>query len=153
MMTTDQGDNAKSGCSRTRAFFSVLLVGLLTSGMARAGSPRPVDYIYETQLTLWFGGVIGAAFFAIKFRNETSYWSAAWKTCLAFIGVAFAVGLWGANLAIASSAAIAGLFACVLMILPGVALFYWRNLITNIILGLLISLIVISLAAAIFYRK
>jgi hypothetical protein len=97
--------------------------------------------------------VIGSSFFAIKFRNESSYWSAAWKTHLVFIGTTFLLGLWGANLVLATSAAIAGLFAGALMILPGVALFYWRNRITNIILGLLISLIVISVAAAIFYRK
>jgi hypothetical protein len=152
-MTTNQEDKVKSGCSRTRAFFSVLLVGLFINGMARSGSPRSVDYIYSTSLTLWFGGVIGSSFFAIKFRNESSYWSAAWKTHLIFIGTTFLLGLWGANLVLATSAAIAGLFAGALMILPGVALFYWRNLITNIILGLLISLIVISVAAAIFYRK
>lgn len=145
--------------SRFRAFFSILLVGWMIVGMARSGHRRDfshIDNIYLTALGAWSGGILFASFFAIKFRDSDSYISAAKKTYLSFIVGTFLFGLLGSNFNTATIAALAGLLAGILFVFPGVALFYWRNLVTNIIFWIIILLNILALIVVgyfIYYGK
>jgi len=140
--------------SRFRAFFSTLIIGWMIVGMARSGHRRDFSYsdnIYLTALGAWSGGILFASFFAIKFRDSNSYFLAAIKTYLAFVVGTFLFGLLGSNFNVAAIAALVGLFAGILFIFPGVALFYWRNLFTNIIFWIIILINILALIVVGYY--
>lgn len=118
-----------------RAFFSVLLMGLCLSGSAR---PDPADYPtrYQwmqmvTAISACSFGALAAAGFAIKWRKLDAYWSIVWRLYLVYVAGAFLAGLMHGG-GVAGYATGAALIAGLLTALSGAALFYWRNLGTNI---------------------
>lgn len=130
---SNRNDDCSSGW---RAFFSVLLIGLCISGNVR---PDPSDYKTHAQ---WrdmvmgvsacsFGALI-AACFAIKWRRLPDCWSVIWRLYLAYVVSAFLIGL-GHGPGVAASALGASLVAGAFVIPAGAAVFFWRNLLTNVI--------------------
>lgn len=118
-----------------RAFFSVLLMGLCVSGNVRL-SPADFETRHEWQQMITavsacsFGALVSACF-AIKWRKLDAYWSIVWRLYLVYVAGAFLAGLMhGGN--VASYATGAALIAGILTATAGVALFYWRNIGTNV---------------------
>lgn len=136
----DTSTGIPSSASGWRAFFSVFLTGLYFAGLAR---PEPEDVENAVQLRQFMLatsalalGTTFAALFVIKWRALGGFWRILWRLHLVTITATFLAGLLHgpvvAGAAIAA-ALIYGLAAC----LAGIALFYWRNVFTNILLSLL----------------
>jgi hypothetical protein len=118
-----------------RAFFSVLFMGLCVSGSAR---PDSSDYAtrYQwmqmvTAISACSFGALAAAGFAVRWRKLDAYWSIVWRLYLVYVAGAFLAGLMHGG-GVAGYATGAALIAGLLTALSGAALFYWRNLGTNI---------------------
>ena len=137
---SDISKGMPASASGWRAFFSVFLTGLYFAGLAR---PEPEDVANAVQWrqfvlatsALSLGTTI-AALFAIKWRSLDGYWRILWRLQIVTVTATFLAGL-GHGPVVAGAAIAAALVFGLLACLAGVALFYWRNAFTNIVLFLL----------------
>lgn len=137
-----------------RAFFSVLFMGLCVSGSAR---PDPADYAtrYQwmkmlTAISACSFGALAAAAFAVKWRRLDGYGAIVWRLYLVYVAGAFLAGLMHGG-GVAGYAAGAAIPAGMMTVLPGTALFYWRNTGTNIFFYLFSVLLGVGLINVIFF--
>lgn len=125
-----------------RAFFCVFLVGVFIFGNLLKGS-----YNYDMQAGKAAGsfGVLVAALCAIKWRKLERYWSMVWRLYLVTLVTAFIVGFGNGGAGVAGYAVGVALPAGLVTTLLGTALFYWRNLLTNIVFGLICALFLLGI--------
>ena len=121
--------SVKSGsASAWRAFFCVLIAAGFYNGIASMflfnGSPTLLG------LSSCALGAFVASFFAIKWRKLDRYWPIVFRLYIVYFVTALLVGLVNGVSTYSISAAIPG---GLLTALLGTALFYWRNILTNII--------------------
>ena len=124
-----------------RAFFCVFFVGVFIFGNLLKGS-----YNYDMQAGKAAGsfGVLVAALCAIKWRKLERYWSMVWRLYLVTLVTAFVVGFGNGGAGVAGYAIGVALPAGLMTVLLGTALFYWRNLLTNIVFGLICALFLLG---------
>ena len=128
-----------------RAFFSVLFVGFIFSGMV-----KPSNANSAFGLTACSVGGLGAAIYAIFIRNKSDFLAITWRLYLAFIGAAFVIGGLNSGSSGAGAALGASLVGGLFIIPPGIALFYWDNLATKIIFYFLVGCMILGMFMAIF---
>ena len=128
--------NKQACASAPRAFFAVFLFGLFIMGAVQREATS--FKMYKAYSACGFG-VLVSAFLAIRWRKEPAFMGAFGRLYLVFVASTCAVGILAGD-EVAAAALGASLPAGILCLMPGVALFYWRNLFTHIALGTLVAL-------------
>lgn len=144
---------ATEHASGWRAFFSVLLMGLCVSGNVRL-SPADFETRREwqqmiTAVSACSFGALASAFFAIKWRKLDAYWSIVWRIYVVYVASAFLAGMMHGG-GVAGYATGAALVAGILTATAGVALFYWRNIGTNVLFYFSCFLLALGLVKVVF---
>jgi len=126
-----------------RAFVPVLFIGIALIGMLHAqDSDLAIGY------TACVGGALVAAIYAIFIRNLPHYWSITWRLYLSYVAGSCMFGGLSAGGFGAGTATGVAIVAAVLVIPLSVALFFWDNIVTQIISYWAAVLLIISILKA-----
>jgi hypothetical protein len=134
--------NKMSYASGWRAFFCVFLVGVFIFGNLLKGS---YSYYINAGKAAGSFGVLVAALCAIKWRRLEGYWSKVWRLYLVILVTALVVGFGSGGAGVAGYAVGVALPAGLMTVHIGVALFHWRNFLTNIVFGLICALFLLGI--------